>query len=219
MKRKDKNAVELFEELLQRYPKLSECQADIQKTFGALIDSYRSGGKLLVAGNGGSAADSEHIIGELQKSFLFYRKIDLNLYQNLISLYGEDGESLASTLEGAYPAVSLTSMPAISTAFANDVNATACFAQMLSALGKPEDVFLGISTSGNSENIRLALMVAKARGMTSVLLTGETGGVCRDLADISICVPEKETFKIQELHLPVYHALCAMLEAELFEER
>lgn len=219
MKKKEKNVSELFQELLQRYPNLTTCQADIQKVFDTLVDSYRHGGKLLVAGNGGSASDSEHIIGELQKSFLFYRKLDKALYQNLVSLYGKDGEQLSGTLEGAYPAVSLTSMPAISTAFANDVNAAASFAQMLNALGRPEDVFLGISTSGNAENIRLALMVAKAKGMTSVLLTGETGGICRGLADISICVPEKETFKIQELHLPVYHTLCAMLEAELFEER
>lgn len=219
MKKKMLSAKELLIELFTRYPQLKPCEDSVRATFDAMVSCYRSGGKLLVAGNGGSAADSEHIIGELQKSFLFYRRLDETLYANLCNMFGEDGQRLADTLEGSYPAVTLTSMPAISTAFANDVNAAASFAQMLSAIGRKGDLFWGISTSGNSENIRLALMTARAKGIRSILLTGESGGKCSSLADIVICVPEAVTFKIQELHLPVYHALCAMVEAELFEEK
>ena len=219
MKKKAMNAGQIYAELLARYPCLNTCKEDIYTAYEELLACYRRGGKLLVAGNGGSAADSEHIIGELQKSFRFDRRLDETLYQKLCEEYGEDGRQLASTLEGSFPAVTLTSMPAISTAFANDVNATACFAQMLSAMGRTGDVFLAISTSGNSENIRLALMIARAIGAVSILLTGGNGGVCRALTDITISVPESETFKIQELHLPIYHALCAMVEAELFEEK
>lgn len=219
LKKKEKNVQELFEELFERYPCLERCRSDIRQAYEAMIACYQRGGKLLAAGNGGSAADSEHIIGELQKSFRFYRRLDDSLYKKLCTNYGEDGKRLAETLEGSYPAVTLTSMPAISTAFANDVNAAAGFAQMLSAMGRKGDIFLGISTSGNSENIRLALMTARVAGIQSILLTGGTGGKCRSLADIVICVPESETFKIQELHLPIYHALCAMVEAELFEEK
>ncbi len=219
MKKKEKNAEELFKGLLERYPCLKSCEQEIYSAYTAMLECYNAGGKVLTAGNGGSAADSEHIIGELQKSFLFYRKLNSELYMRLCDFFGDEGKMLAETLEGSYPAVSLTSMPAISTAFSNDVNSAACFAQMISALGEPGELFIGITTSGNSENIRLALMLAKAKGIKSILLTGGNGGKCRSLSDIMICVPEKETFKIQELHLPIYHALCAMAEAELFEER
>ena len=219
MKEKKKSAQEIRTELFQRYPQLEVCRESIMLAFGCLKSSYKAGGKLLIAGNGGSAADSEHIVGELMKSFQFAREADPDTMKQLKLLYGENGADLAEIMEGALPAIPLTSMPALSTAFANDVEPTACFAQMVNALGRPEDVFLGITTSGNSKNILLALMMAKAKGMSAILLTGETGGVCRGIADISICVPERETAKVQELHLPVYHALCAMLESALFQEK
>lgn len=219
MKKKQKNAQELREELLARYPKLNSCTEDLNAAFTELVSCFRRGGKLLIAGNGGSAADSEHIVGELMKSFLFLRKPDRETACQLETLYGEDGVQLARVIEGAVPVIPLTSMPALSTAFANDVEPDACFAQMVNGLGQRQDLFLGISTSGNSRNILLALMVAKAKGMTTILLTGGSGGLCREKADIVICVEETETFKIQELHLPIYHALCAMLEAELFQEK
>lgn len=219
MKKKEKNVSELEQELFERYPRLTACKEGFEQAFECLKNAYRSGGKLLVAGNGGSAADSEHIVGELMKSFLFNRKIDSGFESRLVSEFGEKGSDLAAKLEGALPAVPLTSMPALTSAFANDVDAAVGFAQMLYGYGNEGDAFIGISTSGNSKNIIYALMAAKAKGIKTIALTGGSGGKCRELADIVICVPESETFKIQELHLPVYHALCSMLEAEFFEER
>lgn len=219
MKRKEKKSAQLMDELFERYPQLISCKEDFIKTYECLKSSYSSGGKLLVAGNGGSAADSEHIVGELMKSFLFNRRINIELQNNLIKKFGDEGERLANKLEGALSAVPLTSMPALTSAFANDVDAAVSFAQMLYGYGRPDDVFFGISTSGNSRNIVYALMTARALCIPSIALTGGNGGRCKELADIVICVPEKETFKIQELHLPVYHALCSMLEADFFEER
>lgn len=219
MKKKEKNSIQLMDELFKRYPALISCKDDFLKAYECLKKCYSSNGKLLTAGNGGSAADSEHIVGELMKSFLFNRKIKTDFQENLTHNFGEDGEKLANKMEGALSAIPLTSMPALTSAFANDVDAAVSFAQMLYGYGKSGDVFLGISTSGNSKNIIYALMTAKAMGITSIALTGGNGGKCRELADIVICVPETETFKIQELHLPIYHALCSMLEADFFEER
>lgn len=219
MNKKKKDSTELLDELFERYPQLTLCRSDFEKAYKCLRNSYESGGKLLVAGNGGSAADSEHIVGELMKSFLFDRKINAEFESSLINRFGDEGVRLAGQLEGTLTAIPLTSMPALTSAFANDVDAAVSFAQMLYAYANKEDVFMGISTSGNSKNIIYAFMVAKAKGIPSIALTGGTGGKCRELADIVICVPESETFKIQELHLPVYHALCSMLEADFFEER
>ena len=219
MKKKEKKSSEILDELFARYPQLVPCKNDFEKAYECLKNSYKSGGKLLVAGNGGSAADSEHIVGELMKSFLFNRKINAEFESSLICQFGNDGAQLAEQLEGTLTAIPLTSMPALTSAFANDVDAAVSFAHMLYGYANKEDVFMGISTSGNSKNIIYAFMVAKAKGITSIALTGSTGGKCRELADIVICVPESETFKIQELHLPIYHALCSMLEADFFEER
>lgn len=219
MKKKEKNAAELEQELFERYPQLSPCRESFRQAYECLKKTYGNGGKLLVAGNGGSAADSEHIVGELMKSFLFNRKIDSGFESRLKAEFGDSGSDLAAKLEGALPAIPLTSMPALTSAFANDVDAAVGFAQMLYGYGNEGDVFIGISTSGNSKNIIYALMAAKAKGIKAIALTGGTGGKCRDLADIVICVPESETFKIQELHLPIYHALCSMLESDFFDER
>lgn len=219
MKKRVWSAQEIQTMLFERYPRIKNCEQDFSAAFSALLTCYLRGGKLLIAGNGGSAADSEHITGELMKSFLFMREAEHLTVENLRTIYGEEGNWLACRIEGALPAISLTSMPAVSTAFANDAESDATFAQMVYGLGRSEDVFWGLTTSGNSKNIVLALMMAKAKGMTTILLTGGDGGVCKKRADISICVCETETFKIQELHLPIYHALCAMLEAELFQEK
>ena len=213
------DAKAVLDELIQRYPVLDVCRDSIMQAYDAMIVSYRASGKLLLAGNGGSAADSDHISGELTKSFYFSRRIDDDLQRNLVSMFGDEGSALADSLEGGLPAIPLPVFNASNTAFSNDVNAAASFAQLVNSLGQKGDVFLGITTSGNSKNIILAMMVAKAKGLVSVALTGKTGGKCRQYADICICVPEAETFKIQELHLPVYHALCLMIETTMFEPK
>lgn len=207
---------EILARLKAEHPALCKLIPQVEEAFALLKSAYDAGGKVMICGNGGSAADSEHIVGELMKSFLFHRKLDSALTQELTRLYGKDGEALIAQLEGGLPTIPLTSMPALSTAYANDTSGTACFAQMTQSLGREGDVLLAISTSGNSQNILLAVMAAKARHMTAICLTGRSGGKCRGLADICICVPEDETFKIQELHLPVYHALCALLEDAFF---
>ena len=218
MKRKLIDAESIAQELFARYPALRCCESEFRDAFALMKRSFANGGKLLVAGNGGSAADAEHIVGELMKSFRFSRAVCPDVSECLASEFGREGDALAKKLEGALPALPLTSMPALTTAFANDVDAAVDFAQKLYGYGHRGDVFLGITTSGNSRNILYAMMTARAMGIGTVALTGKTGGQCKTLADISICVPETETFLIQEYHLPVYHALCAMLEAVFFEE-
>ncbi len=216
-RKKTKTSEYILAELLERYPILKSSKEDIEKAYVLLRDSFKAGNKLLIAGNGGSCADSDHISGELTKSFLFKRRIPQELHDNLVSLYPEEGEDLAANLEGGLPVIPLTGFNASNTAFANDTNPQVSFAQLVNSLGAKGDVFLGITTSGNSKNILYPLMVARAKGMHSIALTGGTGGKSKDLADITIIVGEKETFKVQELHLPVYHALCSMVEADLFD--
>jgi D-sedoheptulose 7-phosphate isomerase len=216
MKKKVMNTHQLRNSLFERYPSLRICETEFDAVFEAMRDCFRAGGKLLVAGNGGSASDSEHITGELMKSFLFSRRIEDGFAGQLYKLYGEEGQLLASKLEGALPVLPLTSMPALNTAFANDVDAAVSFAQMTYGYSRPGDMLLVISTSGNSKNILYAVMAARANNMKAIGLTGRGGGKCAGLCDICISVPEDETYKIQELHLPVYHTLCAMLEAEFF---
>lgn len=219
MRKKEKNPAELEQELFDRYPQLLPCQPSIEKAYACLRTSFQNGKKLLVAGNGGSAADSDHIVGELMKSFLFSRQNSSSFSDKLTALFGDSAKPLREHLEGALPAISLVSMPALTSAFANDVDPALSFAQMVYGYGVAGDVFWGISTSGHSKNILFALMAAKAKGMPTLALTGGTGGECAALADIVICVPESETFKVQELHLPIYHALCAMLEADFFQQK
>ncbi len=218
MKETDRSAVkyaDILEDLFARYPTLTVCREAVYKAVEALCDSFRAGGKLLVCGNGGSAADAGHITGELMKSFLRPRPIDDATASSLAS-YGEEGRTLAAKLEGGLPAVALTVHTELMTAVANDTAAETVFAQQVMALGRPGDVLLSISTSGNSRNCVAAAMTAKARGMTVLALTGEGGGKLGAAADVTIAVPDRETFRVQELHLPVYHALCAAAEKEFF---
>ena len=196
-------------ELYARYPQLEGCRGEIEKAFDILLACYRAGGKVLVCGNGGSASDSEHIVGELMKKFRKHRDIDAALAAKL-------PPELAVKLEGALPAVSLVSMSGILTAFANDVAWETAFAQQVVGLGRPGDVLIALSTSGNSANCVNAALVAKAKGMKVVSLTGAGGGKLGAVADVSLAVPETETYRIQELHLPIYHALCSALEESLF---
>ena len=199
----------IFDELYERYPQLKGCEGEISKTFDLLLTCYKNGGKVLTCGNGGSAADAEHIVGELLKKFRKHRDIDSGIAAKLPS-------ELVAKLEGVLPAVSLVSMSGILTAFANDVAWETAFAQQVYGLGNSGDILIALSTSGNSANCVNAALVAKAKGLKVVSMTGEGGGKLSALADAAIRVPESETYKIQELHLPVYHALCAELEETLF---
>ncbi len=210
--------MDYIKELIERYPALSVCEKDIRAAADAIINSYKAGGKLIVAGNGGSAADSDHITGELLKSFVKKRKPDQKFLDALSAIDSDTGAYLSDKLQGSLPAIALTNNSALMTASLNDVDGNVLFAQQVMGFGKKEDVFLGISTSGNSKDVIYALAVAKAIGVKTVALTGKTGGKCKALADISIVVPENETFKIQELHLPVYHALCLTIEEYFWKE-
>lgn len=203
--------MEIIDELYARYPQLKDCAGSIAAAFDLLLACYRNGGKVLTCGNGGSAADAEHIVGELMKKFRRPRAIDADIAAKLPS-------ELSAKIEGSLPAVSLVSMSGILTAFANDVAWETAFAQQAYGLGQKGDVLIALSTSGNSANCVNAALVARAKGMKVVALTGADGGKLAELADAAIRVPETETYKVQELHLPVYHALCAALEAELFRE-
>lgn len=209
----------LLEELIDRYPLLQSIQTQIADTYYALEETYTKKGKLLVAGNGGSAADAEHIVGELMKSFKNSRTIHENMMQALEDIDSEKGRWIGEKLQGALPAIAVVDHLALSTAYLNDVNPLLGIAQQVYGYGNEHDTFLGISTSGNSENILYAATVAKAKGLKVIALTGGTGGKLKELADIAVIVPETETYKIQEFHLPIYHTLCLMLEERFFGKR
>jgi len=205
--------------LLERYPKLAVCKEDIKKAYELLETAYSNGRKLLVCGNGGSASDSEHIVGELMKEFKLKRKVYSGQATALKAIDPELGQVLADNLQGALPAICLTGHSALTTAFMNDANADLVFAQQVNGYGKPGDVFLGISTSGNSKNVLYAAVNAKAKGLKVIGLTGAKDSKLMRYADVCVRVPETETYKIQEYHLPVYHCLCLMLEEKFFGEK
>ena len=205
----------IYDELFERYPALKGMKENVLKAFELIKSTYTNGGRLYCGGNGGSSSDCEHIVGELLKSFKKHRAVDEKIASTLSS-YGEDGEYLLSKLEGALPAMSLISQTGILTAFANDKSWDTAIAQQLYGLGKQGDCLVVLSTSGNSKNCVYAVMVAKAKGIKTIAFTGETGGKLKELCDETLCVPETETYKVQELHLPIYHCLCAMLEEEFF---
>lgn len=207
-----------IEVLVNRYPVLNSVKDEIVEAYFLLVESYKNEGKLLIAGNGGSAADAEHIVGELMKGFKLPRKLNENFTDKLISENEELGTVLAESLQGALPAIALDGHPALSTAYMNDCEPLLCFAQQANGYGKAGDVFLGISTSGNSKNILYAATTAHAKGMKVIGLTGAKDSKLTQMSDVCIKVPQTETYMIQELHLPVYHCLCLMLEDEFFGE-
>lgn len=202
--------------LIERYPLLSPCAEDIEKAYRILEECYVGDHKLLIAGNGGSAADSEHIAGELMKRFETPRPCPPEFSKKLVEIDSERGPGLAKNLERGLMAIPLVAHEALTTAYINDVDGLGVFAQQLYGFGRPGDVFLGISTSGNSKNVMSATVVARALGIKVIGLTGEAGGELAKVADVAIRVPETRTYKIQELHLPVYHCLCLMLEDRFF---
>ena len=205
-----------LEELVERYPVLDVVKDDVRKAYELLEACYEQGGKLLIAGNGGSCADAEHIVGELMKGFVKRREVSDSFAECLRNADEVRGAELAEKLQGGFPAIALTGHAGLSTAYLNDVDGDLIFAQQTYGYGRPGDVLIGISTSGNAKNVMYAMTVAKALGMKTIGLTGKDGGALKREADVSVVVPETETFKIQELHLPVYHALCLMLEERFF---
>lgn len=208
----------MLDELMKRYPVLEPVKDSIQAAYKILETCYEDGGKLLIAGNGGSAADSEHIVGELMKGFVKRRPLSEEMKRALAAVDPQRGVRLAERLQGGLPAIALSGHTALSSAFANDVDGTLSYAQQVNGYGEAKDVFLGISTSGDAENVMYAAVTAKARGMKVLGLTGKDGGKLAKIADAAIIVPERETYKIQELHLPIYHALCLMLEDRFYEK-
>ena len=205
-----------LEELVERYPVLDAVKDDVRKAYELLEACYEQGGKLLIAGNGGSCADAEHIVGELMKGFVKRREVSDSFAECLRNADEVRGAELAKKLQGGLPAIALTGHAGLSTAYLNDVDGDLIFAQQTYGYGRPGDVLIGISTAGNAKNVMYAMTVAKALGMKTIGLTGKDGGALKREADVSVVVAETETFKIQELHLPVYHALCLMLEERFF---
>ena len=202
--------------LVERYPSLESVKDDIIAAYLLMEECYENGGKLLVAGNGGSAADAEHIVGELMKGFKMPRMPESAFAEKLVAENRELGSVLAENLQGALPAIALDGHPALSTAYMNDCEPLLCFAQQVNGYGKNGDVFLGISTSGNSKNVLFAATTAHAKGLKVIGLTGAKDSKLKDMSDVCIKVPQTETYMIQELHLPIYHCLCLMLEDRFF---
>ena len=218
MRELDNRLMRHIDLLVERYPSLESAKNDIVAAYLLLEESYENGGKLLVAGNGGSAADAEHIVGELMKGFKLSRKPETDFAERLVAENQELGSVLAENLQGALPAIALDGHPALSTAYMNDCEPLLCFAQRVNGYGKSGDVFLGISTSGNSKNVLYAATTAHAKGMKVIGLTGAKDSKLRDMSDVCIKAPQTETYMIQELHLPIYHCLCLMLENKFFSE-
>ena len=202
--------------LIRRYPTLESCKEDIIKAYLIMEEAFENDHKLLIAGNGGSAADAEHIAGELMKRFKTPRPVTPEFADKLKAIDSQRGEHLARNLERSLMAIPLVAHEALSTAYINDVDGLGVFAQQLFGFGRPGDVFLGISTSGNSKNVMSATVVARALGIKVIGLTGNKGGELASVADVAVKVPEEETYMIQELHLPVYHCWCLMLEDKFF---
>lgn len=206
----------ILNNLLERYPLLKGQKENIWQAFLLMADSFWNHGKLLVAGNGGSAADAEHIVGELMKGFVKTRSLEEEMISRMEAAAPGTGTWIGQKLQQALPAIAVTCHTALSTAYANDREPDLAFAQQVYGYGNEKDIFLGISTSGNSKNVWYACIAAKARGMKVVALTGNDGGRLKGISDVTVVVPCEETYRIQELHMPVYHCWCLMLEERFF---
>ena len=213
MQEKLKKHVDL---LITRYPKLASIRQKIEDAYEVMEECYRNGGKILIAGNGGSAADSEHMAGELMKRFKIPRPVEDDFAEQMKAIDPVRGAELAKNLERSLMAIPLVAHEALTTAYINDVDGLGVFAQQLYGFGRPGDVFIGISTSGNSKNVMNATVVARALGIKVIGLTGAAGGELAGVSDVAVKAPETETYMIQELHLPIYHCWCLMLEDAFF---
>jgi D-sedoheptulose 7-phosphate isomerase len=208
--------MDYIQQLIERYPKLESVKNDISAAFDIIAASYEDGGKLLIAGNGGSASDAEHIAGELMKTFSKKRNLPNPFIDDIKKVDTEIAEYLIPRLQPGLPTIALSGHASLNTACINDIDGNITFAQQVYGYGKENDVLLAISTSGNSKNVLYAAAVAKAKKLKIIALSGGSGGALKKAADVSIIVPETETYKVQELHLPVYHCLCQMLENHFF---
>lgn len=208
----------ILENLVKRYRNLVPLEEAIKVAVEAIVNSYQNGGKTLICGNGGSSSDADHIVGELMKSFETKRPLKNDLKKKLVELSGERGAWLAENLQQGLPTISLSAHTALLTAIANDIDGESIFAQQVVGFGRQGDVLLGISSSGNSKNVVNALIVAKAKGLITVGLTGKTGGEMKEFCDILINVPEQRTLFVQELHVPIYHTLCLMVEQYYYKK-
>lgn len=210
--------LKIIKELIENYPNLKNLENDIIYTIEEILKRIRNGGKILVCGNGGSASDSEHIVGELLKEFYIKRNIKNEFAAKLEELYPEDGLSMAKLLQRGIPAISLVSQIGFITAYGNDASYDMVYAQQVYVYGQPNDIFIGLSTSGNSTNVYNAAKIAKAKDLFVISLTGISGGLLKDVSDVTLKAPADETYKIQEYHLPIYHLICRALEYEMFGE-
>lgn len=215
MKEYNNNLIRVFNE---KWPDMAFLEMNIRLAVEKITERVKEGGKILVCGNGGSAADSEHIVGELLKEFYIKRPLESQLQEDLKNAFREKGRYLGENLQGAIPAISLISQTGFLTAYGNDAASDLAFAQQVHAYGTDKDVLIGLSTSGDSRNVNYAAMVAKQKGTFVIALTGETGGDLRIVSDILLNVPAKETYLVQEYHLPLYHLLCRAVEYEIFGE-
>jgi len=208
--------LDYIQQLINRYPSLESAKTDISTAFDIIANSYANGGKLLIAGNGGSASDAEHIVGELMKTFSKKRNLPDSFIADIKKVDTEIAEYLIPRMQPGLPAIALSGHASLNTACINDIDGNITFAQQVYGYGKEIDVLLAISTSGNSKNVIYAAAVARVKKLKIIALTGEGGGKLKQYSNVCICVPETETWKIQELHLPVYHCLCQMLENHFF---
>jgi D-sedoheptulose 7-phosphate isomerase len=208
--------MDYLQQLIERYPRLEPLKGDINSAFEIISQSYAGGGKLLIAGNGGSAADAEHIAGELMKTFSKKRNLPVSFISEIKKVDSEIADYLVPRMQPGLPAIALSGHASLNTACINDIDGNITFAQQVYGYGNEGDVLLAISTSGNSKNVLYATAVARVKKLKIIALTGKSGGKLKQYSDVNICVPETETWKIQELHLPVYHVLCMMLEDHFF---
>ena len=208
----------LIENLIIRFPKLTNCKQEIENSILEIVNCYKNKGKLLICGNGGSASDSLHIVGELMKSFILPRKLENKYIDKIKNTFPQEAGYFINNLQSSLPAIALVSEISLITAYSNDNNSELVFAQQVLGYGNEGDILIAISTSGNSKNVIYASQISKIKGMKVISLTGKFGGKLKNISDININVEEKETYIIQEYHLPIYHTLCLGVEKEMFGE-